>query len=145
MDHLRNEIKANDSVLFLTPCHSTPYYSYLHSNISMNFLTCEPNLENKSFYLDEADKFFAQPSKWIKKKEIDLINKSSYIVLFDNLYDQLENSTDMKILEIFYNKFYLCNKFFYSFTKQTQNTGKKLLLLCLRKQKSINLNSKSEF
>ncbi|CAN7114217.1 unnamed protein product [Brassica rapa subsp. narinosa] len=30
------------SILFLMPCHSTPYYSTLHSNIPMQFLDCTP-------------------------------------------------------------------------------------------------------
>ncbi|KAJ1524707.1 hypothetical protein HK096_000787, partial [Nowakowskiella sp. JEL0078] len=30
------------SVLFLMPCHSTPYYSQLHKIIPMRFLSCEP-------------------------------------------------------------------------------------------------------
>ncbi len=30
------------SVLFLTPCHTTPYYSYIHQEIPMRFLDCSP-------------------------------------------------------------------------------------------------------
>ena len=30
------------SVLFLTPCHTTPYYSYIHKAIPMRFLDCSP-------------------------------------------------------------------------------------------------------
>jgi GPI mannosyltransferase 3 len=30
------------SVLFLMPCHSTPYYSTLHYNLPMRFLDCTP-------------------------------------------------------------------------------------------------------
>jgi phosphatidylinositol glycan class B len=30
------------SVLFLMPCHSTPYYSSLHYNLPMRFLDCTP-------------------------------------------------------------------------------------------------------
>jgi len=30
------------SILFLMPCHSTPYYSTLHRNIPMQFLDCTP-------------------------------------------------------------------------------------------------------
>ncbi|KAK0090712.1 hypothetical protein PV326_004054 [Microctonus aethiopoides] len=52
-------------VLFLMPCHSTPFYSHLHLNISMRFLSCEPNLKNQPNYLDEADHFFNNPTRWI--------------------------------------------------------------------------------
>ena len=30
-------------VLFLTPCHATPYYSHLHQPIPMQFLDCSPS------------------------------------------------------------------------------------------------------
>lgn len=30
------------SVLFLTPCHATPYYSHVHLPIPMRFLDCSP-------------------------------------------------------------------------------------------------------
>lgn len=30
------------SVLFLTPCHATPFYSHLHRSIPMRFLDCSP-------------------------------------------------------------------------------------------------------
>lgn len=53
-------------VMFLMPCHSTPYYSYLHQNISMRFLTCEPNLKDADDYRDEADIFYEDPEHWLK-------------------------------------------------------------------------------
>lgn len=30
------------NILFLTPCHATPYYSTLHRNLPMRFLDCTP-------------------------------------------------------------------------------------------------------
>ena len=44
MHYLADEAKLqpNMNVLFLTPCHATPYYSHIHSNISMEFLDCSP-------------------------------------------------------------------------------------------------------
>ena len=30
------------SILFLMPCHATPYYSSLHRNLPMRFLDCSP-------------------------------------------------------------------------------------------------------
>lgn len=36
------DLHPNISVLFLTPCHATPYYSHIHRNISMEFLDCSP-------------------------------------------------------------------------------------------------------
>lgn len=55
-------------ILYLTPCHSTPYYSSLHSNVSLRFLTCEPNLNHTANYTDEADVFYQAPGKWLKEQ-----------------------------------------------------------------------------
>jgi GPI mannosyltransferase 3 len=43
---LRKEViqKRVTDVLFLMPCHSTPYYSHIHYNIPMKYITCEPPL-----------------------------------------------------------------------------------------------------
>ncbi|XP_069127470.1 GPI mannosyltransferase 3-like [Argopecten irradians] len=73
-------------VLFLTPCHSTPYYSYLHQNISMRMLTCEPNLSQKKNYTDEADQFYNDPVRWLKQEyKVKLTPLPSHIVYFNNL------------------------------------------------------------
>ncbi|GIZ01876.1 GPI mannosyltransferase 3 [Caerostris extrusa] len=56
--HLSNTVNNDSKVLFLMPCHSAPYYSYIHRNISMKFLSCEPNFNNAVNYTDEADVFF---------------------------------------------------------------------------------------
>eukprot|EP00644_Phytophthora_capsici_P005963 jgi/Phyca11/525233/estExt2_fgenesh1_pm.C_PHYCAscaffold_20199 len=44
MDYLADRIQENPetSIHFWTPCHATPYYSYLHQNISMWFPDCSP-------------------------------------------------------------------------------------------------------
>ena len=40
-------------------------YSHLHRNISIQFLTCEPNFNQRENYVDEADLFFENPSGWL--------------------------------------------------------------------------------
>lgn len=35
-------LRDGDSVQFLMPCHSTPFYSHVHRNISMHFWDCSP-------------------------------------------------------------------------------------------------------
>ncbi|XP_060065292.1 GPI mannosyltransferase 3-like [Ylistrum balloti] len=73
-------------ILFLTPCHSTPYYSYLHQNISMRMLTCEPNLSRKENYTDEADQFYNHPVRWLKQEyKVNLTPLPSHIVYFNKL------------------------------------------------------------
>ena len=58
------------TVGFLMPCHSTPWRSHLvHAGIRAWALTCEPPvdvpLDARNLYLDEADRFYADPVKWI--------------------------------------------------------------------------------
>ncbi|XP_042229036.1 GPI mannosyltransferase 3-like [Homarus americanus] len=67
MTILQKDIERNNNsdILFLMPCHSTPYFSHLHKNISMKFLTCEPNLQHKEDYMDEADVFEENPLSWL--------------------------------------------------------------------------------
>ncbi|TYZ57405.1 hypothetical protein PybrP1_011513, partial [[Pythium] brassicae (nom. inval.)] len=45
MDFLHERIQGRpeSSIHFWTPCHATPYYSYLHQNVSMWFPDCSPN------------------------------------------------------------------------------------------------------
>lgn len=52
MDYLRQQVDLGNTaeipvadIGFLMPCHSTPYYSRLHRNVTMRFLTCEPPVE----------------------------------------------------------------------------------------------------
>ncbi|GMY35497.1 GPI mannosyltransferase 3 isoform X2 [Fagus crenata] len=69
------------SILFLMPCHATPYYSTLHRNLPMRFLDCSPS-EEKGI-LDESDRFMMDPvnfaSEFAKNWSIP-----SHVVLFDS-------------------------------------------------------------
>lgn len=44
MQYLSKEAHKGEvsGILFLMPCHSTPYYSSLHYNVTMRFLDCTP-------------------------------------------------------------------------------------------------------
>ncbi|KAK7488449.1 hypothetical protein BaRGS_00020234 [Batillaria attramentaria] len=79
-------------ILFLMPCHSTPFYSFLHVNVSMRFLTCEPNLHHIENYTDEADVFFQDPDKWLSS-EFDSFQHHlpTHIVYFDCLQDHIHH------------------------------------------------------
>ena len=59
---------GSPDILFLMPCHSTPYYSFLHANVSLRFLTCPPNLDHVDNYADEADVFYQNPAAWLKEE-----------------------------------------------------------------------------
>lgn len=69
------------SILFLTHCHATPYYSTLHHDIPMRFLDCTPSEEKG--YIDESDKFMMDPfgftSEFAKNWSMP-----SHIILFDS-------------------------------------------------------------
>lgn len=62
---------SNMTVMFLMPCHSTPWRSHLvHTGLDARALTCEPPLdvpiEARDSYLDEADQFYEDPIAWMQ-------------------------------------------------------------------------------
>ncbi|KAH9620327.1 hypothetical protein KSS87_001150 [Heliosperma pusillum] len=64
MHYLSKEAQNGEvrGVLFLTPCHATPYYSALHQNLPMRFLDCTPRFEQLHFghdFLLKGSVFFA--------------------------------------------------------------------------------------
>ncbi|KAL7193705.1 hypothetical protein ACSBR2_025343 [Camellia fascicularis] len=83
MNYLSEEARNEkvESILFLTPCHATPYYSTLHRNLPMRFLDCSPSEEKG--VLDESDRFVMDPvgfaSEFAKNWSLP-----SHIVLFDS-------------------------------------------------------------
>ncbi|KAH0361556.1 glycosyltransferase family 22 protein, partial [Aureobasidium melanogenum] len=79
--HLRHkyelETSSNITVMFMMPCHSTPWRSHLvYPSIVARALTCEPPLdipiEARSSYLDEADQFYEDPVVWMREHMEDL-------------------------------------------------------------------------
>lgn len=98
-------------VFFMMPCHSTPYYSHIHANMSMRFLSCEPNFDNSEKYLDEADQFFEAPMKWIRSHlpVHPLSALPTHVVLFDTLVPKIAGDflTIYKPVEIFFHSDYL--------------------------------------
>ncbi|XP_019453890.1 PREDICTED: GPI mannosyltransferase 3 isoform X1 [Lupinus angustifolius] len=91
MNHLAGEAQHGNvrSVLFLTPCHATPYYSMLHHNLPMQFLDCTPSEEKG--VPDESDHFMMDPAPFVSEyaKKWSL---PSHIVLFDSEEQKLRNS-----------------------------------------------------
>ncbi|XP_037030520.1 GPI mannosyltransferase 3 [Bradysia coprophila] len=78
-------------LLFLMPCHSTPYFSHIHQNVSMRFLTCEPNFSQQDNYVDEADHFYKDPLAWYRF-HIPVYPRTAmptHLVMFDNLVEKL--------------------------------------------------------
>ena len=142
MSHLRNEnvLKQTDSLLFLTPCHSTPYFSYLHRNVSMRFLTCEPNLNpNLIDYEDEADRFYSNPEEWLLKN-YNYLKSVTHLVLFENFYHQLSAIQNHQIKK-FLQQFQICKSFYHSFINTNKRNDKSLLLMCLSASDYSNNNN----
>ncbi|KAI5557159.1 hypothetical protein POPTR_018G098700v4 [Populus trichocarpa] len=67
-------------ILFLMPCHATPYYSTLHYDLPMRILDCSPS-EEKGIP-DESDHFMMDPVSFVTR----MTNGSlpSHVVLFDS-------------------------------------------------------------
>ncbi len=72
------------SVLFLMPCHSTPFRSHLHGreDLRLRFLTCEPPLSNDQE--DEAEHFYRDPDAWLRS-EFGPRTPPSHLVMYDTL------------------------------------------------------------
>uniref|UniRef100_A0A182SM66 Mannosyltransferase n=1 Tax=Anopheles maculatus TaxID=74869 RepID=A0A182SM66_9DIPT len=89
----RDEFNNPAKIFFLMPCHSTPYYSHVHQNVTMRFLHCEPNLTDQPNYLDEADQFYANPMSWIRKNlPVHPISAlPTHLVAFDVLEPEIKD------------------------------------------------------
>ena len=116
--------------------------SYLHRNVTMRFLTCEPYLgsdvEEKIEYVDEADQFFASPQMWYSINQHSISKRVTYLVLFSNLHQKILNmkpeqnhNGNNKGIKEFFLEFATCEKFFNSFVQPTERTDK-TILVCAR-------------
>lgn len=61
--------------------------SHIHENVTMRFLTCNPNLEQRENFKDEADRFFEAPMHWLRSHipVHPITAQPSHVVLFDSL------------------------------------------------------------
>ncbi|CAK8564240.1 unnamed protein product [Lathyrus sativus] len=105
MNHLAKEAFQGKvkSILFLTPCHATPYYSMLHRNLPMQFLDCTPSEEKG--VLDESDRFMKDPVSFMSKFANNW-SLPSHIVLFDSEEQKLRSfliSLDYREEKRFFN------------------------------------------
>jgi phosphatidylinositol glycan class B len=96
--YLRNEVYSGNvhSIVFLMPCHSTPFYSYIHKNVPMRFVTCEPPLGyllyndsavDRKTYQHETSLLYENPEKFISTYfDVNVGNKTN---LYPNKYESL--------------------------------------------------------
>ncbi|XP_055373326.1 GPI mannosyltransferase 3 [Condylostylus longicornis] len=88
-----DEVNSRANILFLMPCHSTPYYSHIHQNVTLRFLTCNPNIHMKQNYIDEAELFYRAPDRWLRS-HIPSYPKTAmptHVVLFDSLESKISD------------------------------------------------------
>ncbi|CAI9108412.1 OLC1v1007995C1 [Oldenlandia corymbosa var. corymbosa] len=112
------------SILFLTPCHATPYYSTLHHKIPMRFLDCTPS-EEKGM-LDESDKFLMDPVGFTTELAKNW-SMPSHIVVFD---------TQEKLLRDFLvsHNFHEVKRFFHAHFKVDRELQASIVLYALKGQ-----------
>ncbi|XP_029353890.1 GPI alpha-1,2-mannosyltransferase 3 [Echeneis naucrates] len=75
-------------ILFLMPCHSTPYYSHIHCPIKMKFLECPPDLGEEG-YVDEAERFYNDPLHWLQTSFPYKSSLPTHLVFFDVLEKEI--------------------------------------------------------
>ncbi|MCO5591543.1 hypothetical protein L7F22_045529 [Adiantum nelumboides] len=75
------------NVAFLMPCHSTPYYSFLHANVTLRFLDCTPS--DESGYIDESDRFLANPATFLHTFLRSEERLPSHFVFYDSMEEHL--------------------------------------------------------
>ncbi|KAL1916428.1 uncharacterized protein VTP21DRAFT_5619 [Calcarisporiella thermophila] len=136
---------TGESVGFLMPCHSTPFYASLHKPIPMWFLTCEPPLEahNKaSHYLDEADQFYADPVEFLRTRLVEWKEvKGGQQRLGENpqrwwphrlvIFEELLSRSDGKVKHLLETKGYReCQRYFNSDFHDDKRRQGDVLLLC---------------
>ncbi|XP_061521372.1 GPI mannosyltransferase 3-like [Phycodurus eques] len=94
-------------VLFLMPCHSTPYYSHVHCPLKMRFLECPPNLGQPG-YVDEADRFYDDPLLWLRTSFPNVQSRPTHLVLFDVLEKEISAFLQdyIKTADIFHTHFH---------------------------------------
>lgn len=112
-------------VLFLMPCHSTPFYSHVHLNVSMRFLQCEPNFANTSNYSDEADTFYSNPHKFIVENVSNVSLPPRLLVMFEPMWILLgKELTSLGYIE--------CRKYFHSHFPISERQSQYLIVACLK-------------
>ncbi|KAI6652145.1 hypothetical protein LOD99_4690 [Oopsacas minuta] len=83
MDYLYGHISVEDQVLFLMPCHSTPLYSHIHKNATLQFLECSPPLYEP---VDRAKLFYNNVNS---QTDSLLSNGYSYVTCFSTLSEEI--------------------------------------------------------
>ena len=108
--------------------------SHLHHNVSMRFLTCEPDLSHQANYTDEADIFYEDPVKWLRA-EYSSHKLPTHVILFDRLLDQV----GQYLADHGYRE---CRKLFHTHIPEGR-VGSHVLVWCLRRAQKHRVFRKS--
>ena len=102
------------------------FSSYVHENVSLQFLTCEPNLSNIPDYTDEADVFYANPPKWLNTRYGHRPDQElpTHLVMFEVLGPHIRQFLDVR--EGVYQH---CAKLFHTHVPDGR-VGSHVLVLC---------------
>jgi len=113
-----------ESSMFLMPCHSTPLYSHVHANMSLSFLSCEPNWSQNPSYRDQADMFYSAPWSWLEQAyPITEQQNMPHSFIF---FDKLEPAVTSFLAE---RGFTLARSFFHSHSAEGR-VGNMVMVYC---------------
>lgn len=126
MNYLAEEALNGEvrSILFLTPCHATPYYSTLHQNLPMRFLDCSPS--DVKGIPDESDRFLMDPVGFASQLAKNW-SQPSHLILFDSEEKQL---MDFLILHSFQE----IKRFFHAHFKVDRDLQASVVVYALKEQ-----------
>ncbi|CAH8462188.1 unnamed protein product [Dicrocoelium dendriticum] len=124
---------ADIQALVLMPCHSFPSVGYLHHNITLRHLSCDPDLsasfKNRPYtHSDEADSFYFSPISWLSQ-ELGTAGHlgPQYIFLFDHLFHAFPSVKQLLLIKRNYRE---CGRFFHAHFLTHARHGNYVLVLC---------------
>ncbi|VDD82677.1 unnamed protein product [Mesocestoides corti] len=120
-------------ILALMPCHSTPYLSYLHQNVSLRLLSCDPDFSDwhkagSQPYVDEADEFYKDPVGWLGAN-YPTSRQPHYIAMFTELVSN--PGYGQQVVDWLQAKSYsLCAKIFHAHFVSHSRHGTHIVVWC---------------
>ncbi len=101
-------------------------FRYIHQNISMRFLNCDPNYSHRNDYIEEAAEFYKHPEGWLKAQYPHRTDQlPTHVVMFNHLEDKVH-----KFLDLF--NYVDCMKMFHTHLPEGR-VGSHVLVKCQRK------------
>ena len=107
------------SAVYLMPCHSAPMYSHTHAAISLDYLSCLPNLDKRENYVEEVEAFYADPETLFVEKYAH----NDCVIIFDVLLETLKKSLNQ-------TGFVETKSFFHTHFPASERVGQNVLVFC---------------